>query len=98
MVGQETHMESTPIKEVQQKLEIQRLALTRLAASSWGFSLARSREVYTKVIRSAMVYGASAFHKVIEPGGNAVGITGSLRKEQSQCLRMVRTGQRQCDP
>jgi hypothetical protein len=34
-------------------------------------------------------HGASAFHKVTEPGGNAVGITGSLRKEQSQCLRAV---------
>ena len=30
-----------------------------------------------------------AFHKVTEPGGNAVGIAGSLRKEQSQCLRAV---------
>jgi hypothetical protein len=45
--------------------------------------------VYTKAIRSAMAYGASAFYKVTEPGGNAVGITGSLRKEQSQCLRAV---------
>ena len=73
------------LKEVQQKLETQRLALTRLAAASWGFSLARSREVYTNVIRSAMAYGASAFHKATEQGGKR----GSLRKEQSQCLRAV---------
>ena len=77
------------LKEVQQKLETQRLALTRLAAASWGFSLPRAREVYAKVIRSAMAYGATAFHKVTEPGGNAVGIAGSLRKEQTQCLRTV---------
>jgi len=87
VVEQETHMES--IKEVQQKLETQRLALTRLAAASWGFSLPRAREVYAKVIRSAIAYGATAFHKVTEPGGNAVGIAGSLRKEQTQCLRTV---------
>ena len=36
-----------------------------------------------------MAYGASAFHKVTELGGDAVGITGSLRKEQSQCSRAV---------
>jgi hypothetical protein len=77
------------LKGVQQKLETQRLALTRLAAASWGFSLARAREVYTKVIRSAIAYGATAFHKVTEPGGKAVGITGNLRTEQSQCLRTV---------
>ena len=77
------------LKEVQQKLETQRLALTRLAAASWGFSLSRAREVYAKVIRSAMAYGATAFHKVTEPGGNAAGIAGSLRKEQTQCLRTV---------
>ena len=35
-----------------------------------------------------MAYGATAFHKVTEPG-NAEGITGSFRKEQSQCLRTV---------
>jgi hypothetical protein len=40
----------THLKEVQQKPETQRLALTRLVAASWGFSLARSREVYTKVL------------------------------------------------
>jgi hypothetical protein len=77
------------LKEVQQKLETQRLALTRLAAASWGFSLPRAREVYVKVIRSAMAYGATAFHKVTEPGGNAAGLAGSLRKEQTQCLRTV---------
>jgi hypothetical protein len=55
------------LKEVQRKLKTQRLALTRLAASTWGFSLTKAREVYTKVIRSAMAYGASAFHKATEP-------------------------------
>ena len=73
------------LKEVQQKLETQRLALTRLAAASWGFSLPRAREVYVKVIRSAMAYGATAFHKVAEPGWNTAGIciAGSLRKEHT---------------
>src|SRR4029077_7612282 len=55
------------LKEVQKKLEKQRLALTRLAAAAWGFSLIRAREVYAKVIRSAIAiaYGAAAYHKTI---------------------------------
>jgi hypothetical protein len=36
-----------------------------------GFLLARAWEAYTKVISSAMAYGATAFHKVTEPGGKA---------------------------
>ena len=43
-------MESTPKRSPTESGK----TLTRLAAASWGFSLARSREVYTKVIRSAM--------------------------------------------
>jgi hypothetical protein len=77
------------LKEVQRKLESQRLALTRLAASTWGFSLMKAREVYTKVIRSAMAYGASAFHKATELGGRPQGTTRALLTEQTRCLRTV---------
>lgn len=34
-----------------------------------GILLSESREVYTKVIRSAMAYGATVFHKATEPRG-----------------------------
>src|SRR4029077_4460543 len=77
------------LKEVQKKLEKQRLALTRLAAAAWGFSLIRVREVYTKVIRSAIAYGAAAYHKTAERGGRPRGIARELLTEQTQCLRTV---------
>ena len=47
---------------IQKKMATQTYALTRLAAKTWGCSLARAREIYTKVIRSAIAYGASAYH------------------------------------
>ena len=48
------------LKEVKKKLAIQKLALSKLAASVWGYSLACIREIYTKVIRATIVYGVSA--------------------------------------
>ena len=36
--------------------------LTKIAASTWGCTLAWAREVYMKVVRSAIVYGASAYY------------------------------------
>jgi hypothetical protein len=76
-------------QELKRKLETQRHALTRLAASTWGFSLIKAREVYTKVIRSAMAYGATAFHKTTEPGGKPQGTAKALLTEQTRCLRRV---------
>jgi hypothetical protein len=90
IVSQDTYISYIrSLKEVQKKLEKQRLALTRLAAAAWGFSLIRAREVYTKVIRSAIAYGAAAYHKTTEQGGRPRGIARELLTEQTQCLRAV---------
>jgi hypothetical protein len=56
------------LKRIQTKMETQQFALTRLAASTWGCSYVRAREIYTKVIRSAIAYGASAYHTPSENG------------------------------
>jgi hypothetical protein len=77
------------LKEVKKKLANQKLALTKLAASVWGCSLARAREIYTKVIRATIVYGASAWHEPSETGANPKGIASHLSTAQSQCLRTV---------
>jgi len=49
----------------------------------------RAREVYTKVIRAAIAYGASAYHKPAKTAGQAKGIAKKLAPEQSACLRSV---------
>ena len=50
------------LRKTKEKFVTQSFALTRLAGSTWGCSLIRIREIYTKVIRSALAYGASSFH------------------------------------
>lgn len=85
---------SRHLKEVKKKLATQKLALTKLAASVWGCSLARAREIYTKVIRATIAYGASAWHEPSEAGANPRGIANHLSTAQSDCLRTVTGGYR----
>src|SRR4051794_25315087 len=56
-------------------METQMHALTRLAASTWGCDLIRAREIYVKVIRAAIAYGAGVIH---DPN----------RPKAAQCLQM----------
>jgi hypothetical protein len=72
---------------IKRKFATQQFALTRLAASAWGCSLLRAREVYTKVIRSAVAYGAGIWHHPTER--KAKGIARNLATTQSHCLRVV---------
>lgn len=76
------------LKELRAKLEKQRFALTSLAASTWGCSSARAKEIYTKVVRSAIAYGASAWHTYSREA-KAKGLASRLLAEQSRCLRVV---------
>ena len=76
------------LNAIKRKFATQQFALTRLAASAWGCTLLRAREIYTKVIRSAIAYGAGVWH---HPTTNqrAKGIAKKLATAQSQCLRVV---------
>lgn len=76
------------LDQVREKLQTQQYALTRLAASTWGCSLTRAREIYTKVIRSVIAYGAAVFH-ISSAGGKTKGIARSLEAAQTKCLRVV---------
>ena len=71
---------------IKRKFATQQFALTRLTASVWGCDLLRAREVYTKVIRSAIAYGAGVWHQLADqPKGIAV----KIAPYQSKCLRVV---------
>ena len=59
-------------------------ALTRLAASTWGCDLIRAREVYVKVIRAAMTYGAGVTHDPNHPK-----VARALQTCQNTGLRRV---------
>ena len=72
------------IHAVRGKLETQMHALTRLAASAWGCTVPRAREIYTKVIRSCIAYGAGAFYSPGKPR-----FAKAMARHQAQALRTV---------
>lgn len=81
------------VKQIMTKMETQTFALTRLAALAWGCRLARAREIYTKVIRSAIAYGAPAYHTPATEGPEATaGVAAQLLTTQSRCLRVAAGG------
>ena len=47
------------IKEIQSKMATQSIALTKVAASTWEATLSKARQVYTAVVRLAMLYEAT---------------------------------------
>src|SRR5437667_10448521 len=49
----------------------------------------RARELYTKVVRSTIAYGASAYHQPTLVGGKPRGLAVRLEKEQNGCLQVV---------
>lgn len=51
--------------------------------------LIRVREVYTKCIRSAIVYGATNYHTPTLTGGQLQGLAKRLVKAQTRNLRIV---------
>lgn len=77
------------LDKVKEKLERRRLALTVLAASTWGCPLREARLLYTQVIRSTMIYGAGIWHTPAKRGGVVRGVAKVFVTEQSKCLRVV---------
>lgn len=71
------------------KMKTQQYALTKIAAKTWGINFERSREVYTKCLRSAMVYGAASWHTLTDPGKGPKGVAKRLMKVQNEALRVV---------
>ena len=67
----------------------QRLALTKLAARTWGPGLFKARQAYTMVVRAALAYGATAFHTPTPIGAKPVGPVRHLAREQNRCLLTV---------
>ncbi|CAJ2499827.1 Uu.00g026800.m01.CDS01 [Anthostomella pinea] len=69
-------------------MERQIFGFTRIAASTWGCSAARAQEVYTKVVRSAIAFGATAWHTPSE-GNQAQGLVKKMLTTQAACLRVM---------
>ena len=74
-------------REVKKKALVQQYALRRVTASTWGATFVRARQLYTAVVRPAVIYGASVWKS---PLGVKTGkLMPLLQSIQNSCLRTV---------
>jgi hypothetical protein len=64
-------------------------ALTRIAASTWGPSMKRSRLLYTAVVRPTMAHGFQVWSQKPDANPTAASTTQALEKIQTKCLRKI---------
>lgn len=67
----------------------QELALSRTAASTWGATLNRARQVYSAVVRPAITYAAATWHTPIGLRDSKRTHVRNLAIIQNRCLRRV---------
>ena len=54
-------------------------ALTRTIASTWGATMIKARQIYLAMIRPAMSYGASLWHKPSDADKSPKGLVATLK-------------------
>jgi hypothetical protein len=82
-------MWSGHVREVNRKMATQIQGLQKVTAFTWGATFSHSRQIYSAMVRSALTFGATAWHT---PSGKPERVKGSalkLEKFQNKCLRMV---------
>ena len=67
----------------------QKQGLHRVTASTWGATFGHARQVYKAVVRSALSFGASVWHKPSENLAKVQGLAKQLEKHQNECLRTM---------
>ena len=76
-------------REITRKMSGQTQGLYRVIASTWGATFRHARQVYSVVVRSALCFGAPAWHKPSEDPAKVQGLANQLEKHQNGCLRTV---------
>lgn len=76
------------LREIEGKNATQMLAMNRLGASTWGATFSKARTIYTSVVRPALTYAASIWHRRGKHGRLA-GRERRLEIMQNQALRNI---------
>jgi hypothetical protein len=74
------------LAKVKKKMATQMLAFSKLAASAWGISVLRARQMYAVVIRSVLAHRAFNWHKIEK---NLKNLSKALILTQNKCLRIM---------
>ena len=77
------------IQKVKAKMAAQELSLSIVAASTWGATLNKAKQVYSAVVRPAMTYAAAVWHSPRALRGATRAHVRSLGVIQNRCIRRV---------
>lgn len=77
------------VKKVQEKMVTQTQALTKISASTWEASFTRARQVYSAVIRPAIIYGSTVWHTFTGIKEAKRNTTEKMAIIQNRCLQVV---------
>lgn len=81
------------INKIKEKMITQKLAMSRLTASTWGASLAKARVIYSAVIRPAITYGSAIWRTPSDMPTHIKSIDQKLGVIQNSCLRIAHPDQ-----
>lgn len=76
------------VREMQEKMTKQILALAKATISTWGATFARAQDMYTAVVRLAMTYGSAVWRFPKELKGLPKWVQRRLSVMQNRCLGM----------
>jgi hypothetical protein len=78
-------------KKIEEKATAQIEAFVQTTSSTWGASLPQARQVYSAVVRPALVYGAAIWHTPAKDPrkAKAKGLAAKLQPIQNKCLQVV---------
>lgn len=77
------------LKKIQRKMTTQKLALSRLTASTWGASMLKARTIFKAVVRPAITYASSIWRSPEGLTTHLKRLENKLRIIQNSCLRTV---------
>jgi hypothetical protein len=77
------------LRNIQKKMTIQSLILSRLIAFTWKTCFAKIKLIYTTIIRLIIIYDFIIWYASHERSNNVVATTKKLDKLQQQNLRVI---------
>jgi predicted RNA binding protein with dsRBD fold (UPF0201 family) len=79
----------THVKNIQKKMIIQTLTLSRFIVFIWKTCFVKARLIYKTIIKFVVLYASIIWHASHDRSNNVVDTTTKFIKIQQQCLRMI---------
>ena len=76
------------VRKTQEKMVKESMALTKISTSTWDATFAKARQIYSAVVRPAMIYGSTVWHMPKEVKKSKTS-TSKLSVMQNNCLRTI---------